>query len=88
MYVIDAQGFMVSTVNSRYARLLIGGIGSIFALQFLWYLAMNLGYVPIAAVGLPFISFGGSQLVFNSMAVGVLLSVFRRKTLSNMPVGG
>ena len=77
---------MVSTVNSRYARLLVVGIGSIFALKFLWHLAMNLGYAPITAVGLPFLSFGGSQLIFNYVAVGVLLSIFRRKNLSNMSV--
>lgn len=69
-------------VKTSYAKLLISGIVGLLTLQFLWHIAMNLGIAPIAAVGLPFISYGGSQLVINAAAVGIILSIYRRKNIS------
>lgn len=66
-------------VKNNYARLLASGLAAIFAVQFLWNIAMNLGFAPISEVGLPFISYGGSQLIINALAVGIILSIYRRK---------
>lgn len=69
-------------VNNNYARLLASGFTAIFTVQFLWNIAMNLGFAPISGIGLPFISYGGSQLIINALAVGIILSIYRRKNLS------
>jgi cell division protein FtsW (lipid II flippase) len=71
-------------VKNNYARLLVIGLATIFAVQFLWNIAMNLGFAPISGVGLPFISYGGSQLISNALAVGIILSIYRRKNLSKL----
>lgn len=70
-------------VKTGYAKLLISGIATVLAVQFVWHIAMNLGAAPIAGVGLPFISYGGSQLVINTAAVGMILSIYRRKNISH-----
>ncbi len=59
------------------------GIGcSIF-----WYAAMNMyvatGMFPVTGLPLPFLSYGGSALVVNAFAVGVLLNVSRHKSERN-----
>lgn len=71
-------------VKNNYARLLGSGFAAIFAVQFLWNIAMNLGFAPISGVELPFISYGGSQLIINALAVGIILSIYRRKNLSKI----
>ena len=47
---------------------------------------MTLGLVPLAAFSLPFISYGGSQLIMQMAAVGLVLSVYRRKDMVGLTV--
>lgn len=72
---------MATAVKNNYARLLISGFAAIFAVQFLWNILMNLGFAPICGVGLPFISYGGSQLIFNAAAIGIISSIYRRRNI-------
>jgi len=69
-------------VKSNYARLMISGFVAVFAVQFLWNICMNLGLAPISWVELPFISYGGSQLIFDAAALGVISSIYRRRNIS------
>ena len=75
-------GSIYRKVKNNYGKLLISGFLSILAIQFLWNIFMNLGLAPLTAVGLPFISFGGSQLIINAAIVGIILSIYRRKNIS------
>ena len=66
--------------NDTFGEMLAIGIGcSIF-----WYAAMNMyvatGMFPVTGLPLPFLSYGGSALVVNAFAVGVLLNVSRHKS--------
>jgi rod shape determining protein RodA len=70
-------------VKTNYGRLLISGFLSILAVQFLWNIAMNLGLAPISGLGLPFISYGGSQLIINAAIVGIISSIYRRRNISD-----
>ncbi len=70
-------------VKSNYAKHLITGIVVYFALQFSGNIFMNLGLGPMIGVGLPFISYGGSQLIINAMALGLISSIYRRRFFSD-----
>jgi cell division protein FtsW (lipid II flippase) len=70
------------TKNS-YGKLLVSAFISMLTAEFLLNIGMNLGLSPIIDVGLPFISFGGSQLIVNMIIVGLILSVYRRKDISH-----
>lgn len=69
-------------IKVHYGKLLISGFVSILAIQFLWNILMNLGLAPISGVRLPFISYGGSQLVINAATVGIISSIYRRRNVS------
>ena len=60
-----------------FGRLLAAGITGWFAVQALTNLGAVTGLLPITGVPLPFVSFGGSALVFSLVAVGILISISR-----------
>lgn len=70
------RGFRIARgAPNRYASLLAGGITTMVTLQAIMNLGVTTGVLPITGVPLPFLSFGGSSLVFTMMGVGVLLNV-------------
>ena len=70
------------TKNS-YGKLLVSGFTAILTTEFLLNIGMNFGISPIIGISLPFMSFGGSQLITNMIIVGLILSVYRRKDISH-----
>jgi rod shape determining protein RodA len=68
--------------KTSYAKLLISGIVALLGVQFIWNIFMNLGLAPISGLGLPFISYGGSQLVINGATIGIILSIYKRRNIS------
>ena len=64
-----------------YGTLLAFGISTFVGLQAFTNLAVAMGMLPTKGLVLPFISYGGSSLLVNCAAVGVLLNVSRRRSL-------
>ncbi len=62
----------------RFGMLLAGGITVWFVLQAVVNIGAVVGLLPITGVPLPFVSFGGTSLVVNLVAMGVLLNVARQ----------
>jgi rod shape determining protein RodA len=57
------------------------GIAGYFAIQVFINVGMTIGIMPITGIPLPFISYGGSALIADLMAVGVLESIHMRRFL-------
>ncbi|SNS29480.1 cell division protein FtsW, lipid II flippase [Anaerovirgula multivorans] len=68
-------------INHLYGKYLACSIVSVFTLQALGNILMNIGMAPILGFSLPFISYGGINFVVNMALIGVLLGVYRRKDL-------
>jgi cell division protein FtsW len=64
--------------KDTYGTLIAVGITSVLAVQAIINIAVVTGSMPVTGVPLPFISYGGSSLLFNMMAVGILLNVSRQ----------
>jgi len=58
-----------------FGSLLAAGLTVMVGLQALLNIAVVTGIVPCTGVPLPFISYGGSSLVFTTLAMGVVLNV-------------
>jgi cell division protein FtsW len=65
--------------DDPFVRYAAGGVTTWFMVQALINLAVVLRMLPIAGVPLPLLSYGGSALVANLLAVGVLLACARRE---------
>ena len=64
--------------KDTYGTLLAVGITSVIAVQCLINIAVVTGSMPVTGVPLPFISYGGTSLVINMTAMGILLNISRQ----------
>jgi cell division protein FtsW len=64
----------------HFGMLLAVGVTSWFLIQAFVNIGAVIGALPVTGVPLPFISFGGSSLVFSMAGAGLLLSVARQAT--------
>jgi cell division protein FtsW len=61
-----------------YGSYLAFGIATMFGVQALTNLAVALAILPTKGLTLPFVSFGGSSLLVNAVAAGILLNISRQ----------
>lgn len=71
--------FISSKARETFGKCVAAGIFAMFAFNVFENIGMNIGIMPITGLPLPFISKGGSSMVTNFMAIGVLLSISMRK---------
>ncbi len=65
----------------RFGMLLAAGITTWFGVQAFINIGAVIGILPITGVPLPFVSYGGSSLVFSMAAAGLLMNVARQARL-------
>lgn len=63
------------------ARLLGAGILSLLFFQVLINIGMSFGLFPITGIPLPLVSYGGSSLVATSVALGLLVSIHKERSI-------
>jgi len=63
---------------TRFGQLLAAGLGGMIFIYGAANIAMVTGVIPVMGVPLPFVSYGGSALVTNLAAVGLILNVDRQ----------
>lgn len=67
--------------RDMFGTLLAGGIAALWAFQVFVNVGMTMGMMPITGIPLPFLSYGGTSLITNFIAVGLLLNVHMRRFL-------
>lgn len=73
------RGFKIAAQSrDSLGAILAAGIVCWIALEALVNISVMVGALPFAGNPLPFISYGGSNLVVSLMAIGILLSISRR----------
>ena len=74
------RGLVIARNADRTGQLVAVGIVCWFAFQAFQNIGMNLGLMPVTGLPLPFVSYGGSSMFAQGLAIGVLQAV-RRRTL-------
>lgn len=68
----------VKRINDSFGKLLVFGFGVMIFSNFFINIAANLSLLPVTGVPLPFISYGGSSLIANLLALGVIQNIIIR----------
>jgi rod shape determining protein RodA len=77
------RGFRIAAMSrDLFGTLLASGIVALWSFQIFVNIGMTMGIMPITGIPLPFFSYGGSSLITNFAAVGILLNVHMRRLLS------
>ncbi|MDT4900170.1 MAG: rod shape determining protein RodA, partial [Pseudonocardiales bacterium] len=74
------RGLRIAREADQVGRLLAVGIVCWFAFQSFQNIGMNLGLTPVTGVPLPFVSYGGSSMFAQGLAIGLLQAVHRRSS--------
>jgi cell division protein FtsW (lipid II flippase) len=88
LLVIVAYGILVTVglevplvTNDPFGRLLAVGVIVMIVVQGLLNICMTIGLAPITGMTLPFVSYGGSSLWANYLALGLLVNVAQRRPM-------
>jgi rod shape determining protein RodA len=65
--------------KDSFGTYLATGVASMFTIQIFVNVGMVIGIMPITGIPLPFLSYGGTAMLVNFTAVGVLLNVHMRR---------
>lgn len=75
--------WMLIAINAQdcFGRCLVTGCVCMIGVHVFENIGMNVGVMPITGIPLPFISYGGSNMLASLVAVGIVLSVHYRSKL-------
>jgi rod shape determining protein RodA len=67
--------------DDQFGMLVAAGIAVWFAVQSFINIGMTIGLMPVTGLPLPFVSYGGSALFADMIAIGILQTVHRHRSL-------
>jgi len=73
--------------NDDFTRYSVAGLVIVFGFQSIINMAVNLQLMPAKGMTLPFISSGGSSLIGMAFAMGLVLSLARRRSAAEISDG-
>ena len=69
---------VIAIARDPFSAIAAGGIVFAFLFQVFVNVGMNIGVAPVTGIPLPFVSVGGSALIANLLAIGMLLAIHIR----------
>ena len=66
-------------MQDKFGSLIIAGVASMFLFHIFENIGMTIGLMPVTGIPLPFMSYGGSSMLANLAAVGLVLNVVRHQ---------
>ena len=72
---------IIAATTDAKARLLGTGILAMLFVQVFVNIGMSIGLMPITGITLPLVSYGGSSLVSTAAALGIILSIYRERSI-------
>lgn len=69
--------------KDTYGYLVVIGLGAMFFFQIFENIGMTIGIMPVTGITLPFISSGGTSVIMNLIALGIIISVGMRSKIIN-----
>jgi len=85
LFIIIRCLYIAKNSQDLFGSYLVIGLTSMFGFHFIQNIGMCVRLLPVTGIPLPFVSAGGSAMVTNYIAVGIIMSVSmrRKKTIFN-----
>jgi rod shape determining protein RodA len=85
LYVFLLYRFIKVARSSKdiFGMIIVVGVISTFMFSIFQNIGMNIGIMPITGITLPLMSYGGSSMLTNFMAIGLVLNIGMRKKKIN-----
>ncbi len=80
-YLFHAAFQVMDSTTDLKAKLLISGILATLFTQVFVNVGMTFGLMPITGITLPLVSYGGSSLVATTIALGLIMSVYKERSI-------
>ena len=74
--------YLARFTRDKFGMLVISGVMGMLLFHVFENIGMTLGLMPITGIPLPFLSYGGSNMVTNMAGVGLVLNVTRNRSLT------
>ena len=74
--------YLARFTRDRFGMLVILGVTSMFIFHVFENIGMAIGLMPITGIPLPFLSYGGSNMVTSMAGIGLVLNVTRNRSLA------
>ena len=71
--------YLATKAKDEFGKLIIIGVLAMTLFHIFENIGMNIGVMPITGIPLPFFSYGGSNLLTNMLAFGLVLNVNMRR---------
>ncbi len=72
---------VIERTHDTRARLIAAGVISMIFFHVIINIGMTMGIMPIAGLPLPFFSYGGSSLVTMFISIGLLISIYKERSI-------
>jgi rod shape determining protein RodA len=79
LFVVWRALKIVASARDLYCAVVAGAIAFMFLFQVFVNSAMTMGIAPITGIPLPFVSVGGSSMITNFLALGILQAIYMRR---------
>ncbi|MBR6525288.1 MAG: FtsW/RodA/SpoVE family cell cycle protein [Clostridia bacterium] len=87
-FIVFRLLYLANNTQDKFGKLIIIGVMAMLFFHVIQNMGMCLGLLPITGIPLPFLSYGGTNLLTNIIGIGLALNVTRSRTAAQvMPLG-
>lgn len=83
-YILYFSARAYSITDNKFGKSIALGVFAMFFFQILINIGMCMGIMPVTGIPAPFLSFGGSAMIVNFIALGLIASVYNYKDEINL----
>ncbi len=81
--IISRLAYLATKGESNFEMLFTGGVAIYFFAHFFIHVGINLGVLPVTGTTLPFMSYGGSHLLAEFSALGIVMGMRRHERIAH-----
>ncbi len=83
LYLLMFYRMRIIAINApdNFSYLVVVGIMSMFFVQIMENIGMNIGIMPVTGIPLPLLSYGGSSLIMVLASIGILNNIYSHKEI-------